>query len=115
MRWMFVLFLTFLVGCGSSTPPAPTPSNCTVVRMVGVQSGFSPNQTTMRAGGCVEFRNDDQSSIHDATFPGKATLNTATLTPGNSKRLVLTVAGTYDYVCSVGNHSSTMRGTIRVQ
>ena len=109
------MLLTFLVGCGSSALTPPTPTNCTAVRMVSVQSGFSPNQTTVRAGGCVEFRNDDPSSIHDATFPGRATLNTATLTPGSTKRLVLTVAGTYDYICSVGNHSTTMRGTIRVQ
>ncbi|MDX2007882.1 MAG: cupredoxin domain-containing protein [Meiothermus sp.] len=115
MRLASIIPLAFLAACGSTPSPATPSGNCTVVRMVSVQGGFSPSQITLKPGGCVEFRNDDTNSVHDATFPGNSGLNTQIIPPGGGKRVVLTLAGTYDYVCSVGSHAATMRGTIRVQ
>lgn len=115
-----VTLIVVLVSCGESS----NPNSCQVVRMVSTQTGFRLANTnsanvTLKAGGCIEFLNEDPNSVHNAqsrpNAPGGLAFNTAILTRGESQKVVFNIAGQVEYICGVGSHATTMRGRITVQ
>ncbi|MCX7782852.1 MAG: plastocyanin/azurin family copper-binding protein [Meiothermus sp.] len=110
------------VSCGESSNP--NPDACQVVRMVSTQAGFRLVNTNsanviVKAGGCIEFVNDDPSSVHNAqsrpNAPSNLAFNTAILARGESQKVVFNIAGEVEYICGVGSHATTMSGRITVQ
>jgi plastocyanin len=80
---------------------------------------FSPATLTVAAGTTVTFEDQDSQSgaPHNVTWqsmPAGADVKNSplTMTAGQTYSVVLTVPGTYTYVCSF--HSSWMKGTITV-
>jgi plastocyanin len=70
---------------------------------------FSPAAVTVRVGDRVTWRNDD-STTHTATS-GSA-WSTGNISPGSSKSITFTRAGTYDYICAI---HPTMTGRVVVR
>lgn len=114
--------IILLVSCGESS--SPNPDACAVVRMVSTQTGFrlvnsNSANVTIKAGGCIEFVNDDANSVHNAqsrpNTPSHLAFNTAILAQGKSQKVVLNIAGEVEYICGVGSHATTMSGRITVQ
>ncbi len=114
--------MILLVSCGELSNP--NPDACQVVRMVSTQAGFrlantSSANVTVKAGGCIEFVNDDANNFHNAqsrpSAPSNLAFNTAILARGESQKVVFNVAGEVEYICGVGNHATTMNGRITVQ
>ncbi|WP_299433601.1 hypothetical protein [uncultured Meiothermus sp.] len=114
--------LLWLVSCGEFTNP--NPGACQVVRMVSTQTGFrlansNSANVSVKAGGCVEFVNDDANSVHNAQSrpgaPSNLAFNTAILTRDQSQKVVFNIVGEVEYICGVGSHATTMNGRITVQ
>jgi plastocyanin len=90
------------VGCGSSSPSAPTVSADVTITMVadrGNQS-YSPNPTTMRVGQTVAWKNGD-STAHTATQDASR-FDSGTISAGaTSAPLTMSAAGTFTYHCTI--------------
>jgi plastocyanin len=102
------------VGCGSSSPAAPSVAaadvTITMVADRGNQS-YSPNPTTMRVGQTVAWKNGD-STAHTATQDG-ARFDSGTISAGaTSAPMTMSAAGTFPYHCTI--HPG-MVGTLVVQ
>ncbi|MEP6573769.1 MAG: cupredoxin domain-containing protein [Gemmatimonadota bacterium] len=108
-----------LAGCSNSTPTAPAPNpNVTIVQGASLltTTAFDPNPFTisLAAGGSVTWRMDDNGvPAHTVTSDqgAPAAFNSGHLAEGASFTHVFTVAGTYNYHCSI---HSNMMGTITV-
>lgn len=123
MRIIGLITLLFMLSsCAESSNSSP--DSCQVVRMVNTQTGFrlantnSPNVTT-KIGGCIEFVNDDATSVHNAqsrsNTPSNLAFNMTILSLGASQKVYFNIAGEIEYICGVGNHATTMNGRITVQ
>lgn len=124
MRWIGLLLLGLLLSCQPDTPKA-----CVVIEAVSVEEGFRVKGTnsadvTIRRGECIEFVNQD-STVHIAqTRPGSGApedFSTQNLTPDPAYKvkIVLNIAGEYEYICSINTgtvvHAQTMFGKITVR
>lgn len=124
MRWAGWLLLVVLLSCQPSTPRA-----CVVIQAVSIEQGFkvkgtdSPN-VTIRQGDCIEFVNVDQNDTHTVqTKPGSNPPEEIPATnlpyPPHSYKVVLNLAGEYEYICSLNTgsvvHAKTMFGRITVR
>jgi plastocyanin len=121
--------LIALVGCGSGSTPVTnssgTSSTCpgtaavtglgTAAVTINAADGlvFVPASATAQVGGVVEFKNTG-SVAHTVTFQGSndACLTDDTLAPGATWEVKFTVAGTYNYLCTI--HAPNMKGEITV-
>ena len=101
------------VGCGSSSPSAPTVAADVTITMVadrGNQS-YSPNPTTMRVGQTVAWKNGD-TTAHTATQDASR-FDSGTISAGStSSPLTMSATGTFTYHCTI--HPG-MVGTLVVQ
>jgi plastocyanin len=101
------------IGCGSSSPSAPTVAADVTITMVadrGNQS-YSPNPTTMRVGQTVAWKNGD-STAHTATQDA-ARFDSGSIGAGaTSAPLTMSATGTFTYHCTI--HPG-MVGTLVVQ
>jgi len=71
---------------------------------------FNPPMLTISAGDAVEFVNED-SAPHTATA-NNGSFNTDNLTKGQSKTVVFSDPGTFEYFCAI---HPNMKGTVVVQ
>ncbi|MDT7919579.1 MAG: hypothetical protein RQ868_03185 [Meiothermus sp.] len=124
-RLLLLLMLGALVSC------QPSSSSCVVIEALGIDRGFRVQGTnsadvTIRQGGCIEFVNvDPTGTLHLAqTKPNSGPpkdFSTPNLLPDptQKERVVLNLAGEYEYICSLntGNvvHARTMYGKITVR
>jgi len=71
------------IGCGSSSPAAPTVSADVTISMVGDRGAqsFAPNPTTIRVGQSVAWKNND-TTAHDARLLDRKDINWLKLTNG---------------------------------
>jgi plastocyanin len=111
-----------LAGCSSSSPSYGTTAT-TVAKAPGSSAGvtspagdavsienfsFSPTPLTVKVGATNTVANNDQT---DHTFSDShGTFDTGHITPGSSKLVTITKAGTYTYHCQI--HPS-MTGVIQ--
>jgi plastocyanin len=121
--------LVAMVGCGSSNTPATSSSGSsgtcpgtaavsglgTVAVTIDATDNlvFVPASATAQVGGVVEFKNTG-SVAHTVTFQGtkNSCLTDDTLAPGATWEVKFTVAGTYNYICTI--HAPNMKGEITV-
>jgi len=125
MRRLLLLMLVAPISCQPSSP------SCVVIQAVSIEQGFrvegtdSPN-VTIRRGGCIEFVNiDPTGTVHIAQTKPNSGAPEDFITPNllpnpaQRERVVLNIAGEYEYICSLntGNvvHARTMFGKITVQ
>ena len=122
LRFRFRVGLTALVagvalagvGCGSSSPAAPTSAADVTISMVGDRGAqsYAPNPTTMRVGQSVAWKNND-STTHNALEDVGERFATGNISPGaTSSPRTMSAAGTFNYHCSI--HPG-MIGTLVVQ
>jgi plastocyanin len=94
-------------------PPTPTPApQYPTSVVIGIQDDvrFSPNRTTIAAGGTVTFSWSGEV-IHNVVSATNA-FATGTVKAG-SFTFTLPSPGTYSYLCEV--HPTTMKGIIEVK
>jgi plastocyanin len=121
--------LITLAGCGTSNTPATSsgggsgtcPGTAAVSGLGTVAATidatdaliFVPGSTTAHTGDVIEFKNTG-SVAHTVTFQGgnDGCLTDETLAPGSTWEVKFTVAGTYNYLCTV--HAPNMKGEITV-
>jgi amicyanin len=65
------------------------------------QYAYQPGDMTVRVGEAVTWTNQDQAPHDVVTSAGPAVLQSPMLAQGQSWSFTFTVAGTYDYYCSV--------------
>ena len=101
------------IGCGSSSPAAPTVSADVTISMVGDRGAqsFAPNPTTIRVGQSVAWKNND-TTAHDATQDASRFQTGTVSAGGTSAPITMTAAGTFAYHCTI--HPG-MIGTLVVQ
>jgi len=105
----------------SSTAPSCTPSTCVNVTIYtnagSIAPGFSPDSVTIRVGTTVIWTNNDTSGIPHTVTPKNPSAGwesgSGTLSQGDTYEYTFTVAGTYQYYCSI--HPAVMSGTVIVQ
>lgn len=74
---------------------------------------FNPNALTVAVGATVTWTNTDAGISHTVTSTaGPANFASSLLAPGDTFSFQFTIAGTYEYHCTV---HPTMTGTITVQ
>jgi plastocyanin len=115
-----------LVSCGGgSTGPTASSTACngsaavsglgTVAATIDATDNlvFVPASTTTSVGDVVEFKNTG-TVAHTVTFQdaNDGCLSDAMLNPGSSWEVKFTVAGTYNYLCTI--HAPNMKGEITV-
>jgi len=107
--------------------PQANPTNAVKVIHMTTAKQFNPKTLTIAVGDTVEWVNDDNGNLHNATTDKNATdipkaiqmpkgakpFNSGLMTPGKHYRYRFTVPGTYRYVCVP--HQPEMVGTIIVQ
>ena len=112
--------------CATVQTKTTEPSTTKIVHMTKAKQ-FSPKTLTIKVGDTVEWVNDDQQNLHNATTDKNATdipkaiqmpkgakpFNSGLMTPGNHFSYRFTVPGTYRYVCVP--HQPDMVGTIIVE
>lgn len=126
-RLLLLLMLGALVSC------QPSSSSCVVIEALGIEEGqgFKVRGTnsadvTIRQGGCIEFVNvDPTGTVHLAQTKPNSGAPENFITPNllpnpaQKERVVLNLAGEYEYICSLntGNvvHARTMYGKITVR
>jgi len=93
----------------SGSIPGPGPNTINVG-----DNFFSPAvDTFMLSSGSVTVNwKNNGSAIHTATSDDGTTFNTGNISPGQTKSIVFTVAGTYPYHCI---HHGGMNGTVVIQ
>ena len=106
----FMLTAALAVGCGSSnssnTPASPSSTTTVTGPSVSIVAGaslltstaYSPGSLTVARGSSVTFVNNDNTS-HTATASG--TFDTGLISPGSSKSVTLSNAGTVTYRCTI--------------
>lgn len=123
MRWIGLLLLGVLLSCQPSLPKA-----CVVIEAVSLEEGFRVKGTnsadvTIRPGDCIEFVNADRLTHTVQTKPQS---NPPEEIPArnlpyrpDSYKVVLNIAGEYEYICSINTgsvvHARTMFGKITVR
>ena len=90
------------------TTPATTP---TMYNIAISNFAFSPSALTVKKGDTVTWTNQDSAS-HTVTSDSGSELSSSTLPQGGTYSHTFTVAGTYNYHCSI---HTMMKGTIIVQ
>jgi len=112
---LMALIALGLAGCStkdsnpySSTSAAPMPSSPTNVAIAGMT--FGPAQLTVAKNTTVSFTNNDGIS-HTATSDA-GLWDTGTITPGATKTITFTSAGTFAYHCTI---HPMMKASIVVQ
>lgn len=120
--------VTAFVACGSSNTPTNTGGSTATCNGSAAVSGlgtpavtidatddllFVPASASAHVGDVVEFKNTG-SVAHTVTFQGSddGCLTDDTLAPAATWDVKFTVAGTYDYICTV--HAPKMKGEITV-
>ena len=122
-----------LSACGSTTStsaptasatPSPSPSP---VGVAGTNLGvatqtvqipslrFDPSDLTVAAGSIVQWNQADETLMHNVTFTtagGPSPLSSSTMPFGGVWQVKFTVAGVYQYICSL--HHTEMKGTVTV-
>jgi plastocyanin len=108
--WFFSLAAALAVGCGSSnsssTPASPSTTTTVAGPSVSMVAGaslltstaYSPGSLTVARGSSVTFVNNDNTS-HTATASGS--FDTGLISPGGSKSVTLSTAGTVTYRCTI--------------
>ena len=104
----FVISLASLKGtqAGEMARPQPGPGVVSIADFL-----FGPEKVTVAAGSTITWVNTD-SSPHQVTISGGKPQRTAVLLTGQSAKLTIAEAGTYQYIC--GLHPA-MKGTIEVK
>lgn len=130
-----VLALTVLAsGCTGGTPDAETPSEedspvgnpdeaatnmSEVDRTITVSGGnyyFEPDTINVSVNETVRFVLENEGGFHDLVIPALDS-GTERINGGETSSFTVkfTEEGSYDFICSVGNHAQRgMRGTIQV-
>jgi len=115
--------LALVSGCGSPSPSPSGPCNGsaavsglgTVADTVDATDDlvFVPASTTASVGDVVEFKNTG-TVTHDVTFQDNndGCLSDTSLNAGSTWEVKFTVAGTYNYLCTI--HAPNMKGEIKV-
>jgi len=104
----------------ASAPDAASPSDPTCTATISLQDfKLVPDTPTAKAGPVVLCARNDGKAPHDLGVRGadmQTLQKTATLGPGESARLTLTLAaGSFAIYCSQGGHESLgMKGTLTV-
>lgn len=73
---------------------------------------FTPTPLTVSVGSTVTWTNMEESTTHTVTSDTGTELNSGQIKPGQTYSHTFTVAGRYDYHCSIHPY---MKGTIIVQ
>jgi plastocyanin len=76
---------------------------------------FQPSSVTISRGGSVTWTNNDPTNhtVTSTSVPsGAATFDSGAMTQNQTYRILFTVDGTYNYVCTY--HAGWMKGTVTV-
>ncbi|MCZ6775932.1 MAG: plastocyanin/azurin family copper-binding protein [Ignavibacteria bacterium] len=109
-----------IVACGTdSDEPSGTSGGSPGANEVWMQNtAFNPSTRTVTAGTTVTFTNQDGfvHTVTSSSVPSGATaFNSGNVSGNGTFQVTLTVAGTYQYFCSIhGTANSGMRATIVV-
>ena len=112
--------LLILIGACSDTYGMGSTSSCTAsaTQICLRGTAFSPTQATVAVGTTVTFKNADgvtHTTTSSSVPAGGPTWNTS-LAAGATSTVQLTVAGTYDYYCTIhGTPTTGMHARIVVQ
>jgi amicyanin len=113
-----LLLVGTVAACGSSSSggsPSPGSGSSGTSgsgHTVAIQGfAFKPATLTVKAGTKVTFTNDD-STPHTATSSGSSTINSGSLSKGQTYTVTFTKPGTYNYICTFHQF---MHGTVIVQ
>ena len=111
MRAAMLLLLTALAACGSDPDPLPEDE----VAVSG--SAFIPTNRTVHTSQTVTFVNED-ATAHNVTstdVPAGAAPFALPLPANGSVTVTPTIAGTYQYYCTIhGTPTTGMHGTLTV-
>lgn len=112
----FILFSGFACSKSNSNSSPNTPpqggGNGTPQAVISMYNmSFTPSSVTVSKGSVVKWTNDD-STPHTATSNDASTFNSGTVNAGASYSYTTTVAGTFNYHCTI--HGTAMSGTLIV-
>jgi plastocyanin len=107
----------FFAGCTQTSQVSNNSSSTTTIAgttaSVNIANfAFTPNPLTITVGTTVTWTNNDSTVHNVASTAGPASFTSGTLGTGSAFSFQFTLAGTYEYHCSI---HPTMTGTITVQ
>jgi plastocyanin len=86
----------------TAAPPAGQPTNGATAAVAVNETDalvFDPNAVTVKVGDVVQWKNGG-AQVHNVVFGSQKTLNSPTMSGGDTFEVKFTVAGSYSYVCS---------------
>jgi plastocyanin len=87
------------LSCLVALAPAAQASTAHAVMMSNY--AFAPSSITVRVGDSISWTNHDQAPHNVVTTSAPVTINSPTLSDGQSWSYTFTAAGTYSYICGV--------------
>jgi plastocyanin len=110
-----------VAGCGGNDKPGATvtaPANGSV-RVTGKEYSFDPSTIVVRRAGTLRLTLDNKGSLaHNIKVEkdGRVIGGTPAFPAGESRSATVRLAsGTYEFVCTVGDHAELgMKGTLKV-
>ena len=114
-------FALVVAGCGGGDRPGRTVTAPAggAVRVVATEYSFDPSTIVMKQPGTLRLTLDNRGSLaHDIKVEkdGRVIGGTPPVSAGGSRSASVRLAsGTYDFVCTVGDHAKLgMKGTLKV-
>jgi plastocyanin len=115
-------FVLLIAGCGGDDQPGRTvtaPANGSV-RVVGKEYSFDPSTIVVRGAGTLRLTLQNKGSLaHNLKVKkdGDVIGGTEAFPAGEMKSASVRLArGTYEFVCTVGDHAELgMKGTLKVE
>lgn len=119
-RPLSLALLLLLIGACSDTYGMGSTSSCTssATQICLRNTAFAPATTTVAVGTSVTWKNADgfAHTTTSSSVPAGGPAWNVTLDPGETSTVQLTVAGTYDYYCTIhGTPTTGMHARIVVQ